>query len=79
MFNVAADLPDRPVHVLDDIGAGQRPAQFGRQGKAVDRENLVQSFQDTGAHARRLAFQPLGQIADQFLGLFGILHLPCLP
>lgn len=41
-FDVAADLPDGPVHVLDDVGAGQRPAQFDRQSKAGDGEDCRQ-------------------------------------
>jgi predicted acylesterase/phospholipase RssA len=37
-FDVAADAADRAVHVLDDVGAGQRAAQFGRQAQAADGE-----------------------------------------
>src|SRR3546814_7500468 len=33
-FDVAADPADGAVHVLDDVGAGERPAQFGRQAVA---------------------------------------------
>src|SRR5271165_3200239 len=28
IFHVAADLPDRPVHVFDDVRAGERTPQF---------------------------------------------------
>src|SRR5271157_5558161 len=41
-FDVAADAADRAVHVLDDVGAGQRAAQFGRQAQAAGR--LRRSF-----------------------------------
>jgi len=41
-FNVAADLPDGPVHVLDDVGAGERTAQLDRQAQAGNGEDLVE-------------------------------------
>ena len=45
-FDVAADAADRAVHVLDDVGAGQRAAQFGRQAQAADGEDFIQPFQN---------------------------------
>ena len=36
VLHVAADATDRAVHVLDDVGAGQRAAQFGGQAEAID-------------------------------------------
>ena len=34
-FDVAADPADGAVHVLDDVGAGQRAAQFGRKPRRM--------------------------------------------
>jgi len=39
-FDVAADLPDGAVHVFDDVGAGERTAQFDRQAQAGHGEDL---------------------------------------
>ena len=45
-LHVAADLPDRAVHVLDDVGAGQGAAQFPGQAQADDTQDLVYPFQN---------------------------------
>ena len=56
-FDVAADLPDGPVHILDDVGAGERTAQFDRQAQAGNGEDLVEALQDTGGDAGRVMFR----------------------
>jgi len=63
-FDVSADLADGAVHVLDDVGAGQRPAQFDRQAKAGDGEDFVDALQDAGADARGLAFEAAGEVGS---------------
>ena len=70
-FNIAADLPDGPVHVLDDVGAGQRTAQLDRQAQAGNGEDLVEPLEDTGGDAGCVMFQPPRQVPDQPLGLVG--------
>src|SRR5512134_694521 len=50
-LHVSADLTNGAVHVLDDVGAGQRPAQFGRQAEPGDREDFVDALQDACRHA----------------------------
>src|SRR4051812_1912601 len=77
-LHVAADLPDGAVHVLDDVGAGQRAAQLPRQPQADDTQDLIQSLQDGGGDAGPLLVQPPRQVPDQLLGPGGILHLPGL-
>ena len=77
-FDVAADLPDGPVHVLDDVGAGQRPAQFDRQSKAGDGEDFVDPLQDAAGNAGIVMFQAAGQVFDQAFGLVGVIQFPRL-
>ena len=77
-FDVVADLTDGAVHVLDDVGAGQRPAQLGRQAEAVDGEDFVEALQDAAGDAGGLAFQAAGEVADQLFGLVGVVQFPSL-
>lgn len=77
-FDVAADLPDGPVHVLDDVGAGQRPAQFDRQSKAGDGEDFVNPLQDAAGNAGIFMFQAAGQVLDKSFGLVGVIQFPRL-
>ena len=60
-FDVAADAADRAVHVLDDVGAGQRAAQFGRQAQAADGEDFIQPFQNGAGNARGVVVQAAGR------------------
>jgi len=75
-FDVAADPPDRAVHVFDNVGARQRPAQFDRQAEAGDGEGLVDALQDAGGDAGGLTFQAAGEISDQLFRLLGIIKFP---
>ena len=77
-FDVAADAPDGAVHVLDDVGAGERAPEFRGQAEPRDREDLVDAFQGARGDARRLAFEPASEIPDQLLGLLGVVQLPGL-
>ena len=77
-FDVSANLPDGPVHVLDDVGAGQRPAQFDRQSKAGDGEDFVDPLQDAAGNAGIVMFQAAGQVFDQAFGLVGVIQFPRL-
>ena len=43
-FDVVADAPDGPVHILNNVGAGQGAAQLDGQAQAADGEDLVQPF-----------------------------------
>ena len=63
VLHVAADTPDRAVHVLDDVGAGQRTAQFGGQADAIDGENFVEALQNAVPDAWCVVFQAAGKIA----------------
>ena len=78
-LHVATDLTDGAVHVLDDVGAGQRPAQLDRQAEADDRENFINALQDAGRDARGLPLQEPGKVADQLLRFVGVIQLPHLP
>ena len=77
-FDVAADLPDGPVHVLDDVGAGQLPPQADRQSKAGDGEDFVDPLQDAAGNAGIVMFQAAGQVLDQPFGLVGVIQFPRL-
>jgi len=70
-FNVATDLPDGPVHVLDEVGAGERPVQLDRQAQADNGEDLVEPLEDTSGDAGCIMFQPPRQVPDQQLGIVG--------
>ena len=78
-FDVAADAADRAVHVLDDVGAGQRAAQFGRQAQAADGEDFIQPFQNAAGNARGVVVQAAGKIAEKLLGFCCIAQFPRLP
>ena len=78
-FDVAADLPNSAVHVLDDVGAGQRPAQLERQPEAGDGKNFIQPLQNAGGDAGRVTLQATGEVSDQSLGLVGVIQFPRLP
>jgi len=56
-WTFAADTADRAVHVLDDVGAGERSAELLWQAQARDREDFIEPFENAGRHTRRLAFQ----------------------
>ena len=60
-LDVAADPADRAHDVLDDVGAGQRAAEFLRQAKPHHGEDLVEPLEDGASDARRLAFQRAGE------------------
>src|SRR3954470_16172552 len=77
-FGVAADAADGSVYVFDDVGAGERASEFQRQTEPRDGEDLVDTFQDAGGDARRLAFEPASEVPDQLLGLVGVVQLPGL-
>src|SRR5437763_17092103 len=77
-FDVAADAPDGAVHVLDDVGAGERASKFQGQTEPRDGEDLVDTFQDARGYAGRLAFEPASEVPDQLLGLLGVVQLPGL-
>ena len=78
MLHVAADPANRAHHVLDDVGAGQRAAQLARQTEPRDGEDFVKPLQDAAGDAGRIAFQAVGEIADQLLGLLGVVQFPGL-
>ena len=76
VLHVAADTSDRAVHVLDDVGAGQRTAQFGGQAEVIDGENFVEALQNAVPDARCVVFQAAGKIADQPFGLLRVVQFP---
>jgi hypothetical protein len=44
MLYVGTNPADGPVHLLDDVGAGQGTAQFSGHAEAIDGEDFVQPF-----------------------------------
>jgi hypothetical protein len=63
---------------INDIGAGQRTAQFGGQAEAIDGENFVEALQNAVPDARCVVFQAAGKIADQPFGLLRVVQFPDL-
>ena len=47
--------------------------------EAVDGQHLVEPFEDASGDTGRLLVKPTGEIAQQPLGLIGIVELPSLP
>ena len=77
-FDVAADAADGAVHVLDDVGAGERAAQLGRKAEAGDGQDLVDAFQDAAGDAGGLVLQAAGEVADQPFRLRRVVQFPRL-
>ena len=77
-FHVATDAAHRTHHVLDGVGAGERAPELGGKPKPIDGQHLVQPFEDAGGDARRFLLEPASEIAQQALGLGGIIELPGL-
>ena len=75
-LHVAADAAQGAHDILHDVGTGERPAKFFRQAEPRDGENFVEALQNARRYARRVVFQPSREIADQLLGLAGVLQLP---
>ena len=77
-LHISTDATHRHHHVLDRVGAGERPPQLCRELQAIDSQHLVETFEDAGGNAGRLLVEPAGEIAQQPLGLVGIVELPGL-
>ena len=76
MLHVAAHPADGAHHVLDDVRAGERSSQVGRQTEACNSKYLIESLEQAAGYAARFVFQALREIANQSLGLRGIVELP---
>ena len=77
-LHVAADATHGAHDILHDVGAGERPTKFFRQAEPRDGEDFVEALQNARRYARRIVFQPSREIADQLLGLVGVVQLPGL-
>src|SRR6478672_8694359 len=77
-LHVAADATHGTHDVLHDVGACERSAKLLWQAEPRDGEDFVEALQDAPRHARRIVFQPTREIADQLLGLVGVVQLPSL-
>src|SRR5262249_5118797 len=53
-------------------------SQLGRQTEACNGKYLIESFEQAAGYAGRFVFQALREIANQSLGLRGIVELPGL-
>src|SRR5439155_9718556 len=72
-------LPARPLpSSASPSRPSERAPQLLRQSKPRDGENLVDAFQDRAGNARPVAFEPLGEVAEQLFGLVGIVEFPGL-
>ena len=77
-LHVAADATHGAHDILHDVGACERAAKFLWQAESRDGEDLVEALQNARRHARSVVFQPAREIADQLLGLLGVVQLPSL-
>src|SRR5712691_4281479 len=77
-LHVAANTTHGAHDVLHDVGACERPTKFFRQAKPRDGEDFVEALQNARRYARRVVFQPSREVADQLLGLVGVVQLPSL-
>src|ERR1035438_6100101 len=77
-LHIAGDATHGAHHVLDDVGAGERAPQLGRQTEPAHREDLIQSLEDALRDAGSVALQALGEVADQLLRLLRVVELPGL-
>ena len=78
MLHVAADPTNCAHHVLDDVGAGERSSQLARQTEPRDGEDIIKALEQAAGDPGRIAFQAVGEIANQLLGLGGVVQLPGL-
>jgi hypothetical protein len=62
---------------IELVQASDRP-QLCRELQTIDSQHLVEPFEDAGGNTGRLLVEPAGEIAQQPLGLVGILELPGL-
>ena len=77
-LHVAADATHRAHHILHDVGAGERPTKFLRQTEPRDGEDFVEALQNLAETPGPVVFQTSCEIADQLLGLVGVVQLPGL-
>src|SRR5271165_4520661 len=78
-LHVATDAAHGAQHVLDRVGAAERAPELFRQAEAVDGQYLVEPLKDAGGNGGRVLLEPTCEIAEQSLGLVGIVELPGLP
>jgi hypothetical protein len=64
----------RSHYLFNDVGAGQRAAYFGRKAEAGDGKDFVEALQDAGRTTRSRLLQSTGEVADQPLGIVGIIQ-----
>src|SRR6516162_3351298 len=77
-LHVAADATHGAHDILHDVGACERAAKFLWQAESCDGEDLIEALQNARRHAWSVVFQPAREIADQLLGLLGVVQLPSL-
>ena len=68
-LHIATDATHRPHHVLDFP-----TPQLCRELQAIDSQHLVETLEDAGGNAGRLLVEPAGEIAQQPLGLVGVVE-----
>jgi hypothetical protein len=79
VFDVAANPTHRAHDILDDVRAGERAAQFAGEAEPRDSEHLVDPFQDRSGNAVPVSFETAREIANERLGLLGVIDFPGLP
>jgi len=62
--NSVSDATYRSVGIFDDVGGAPTAHQRRRELEAIDREGLLQPFQQTGRRIRILLLQPLGMLLE---------------
>src|SRR3982075_4721068 len=77
-LHVATDATHGAHDILHDVGAGKRPTKFFRQAEPRDCEDFVEALQNARRYTRCVALPPPGEIANELLGLLGVVELPGL-
>jgi hypothetical protein len=67
-----------PIMFSIELVQASDPPQLCRELQTIDSQHLVETFENAGGNAGRLLVEPAGEIAQQPLGLVGIVELPGL-
>ena len=59
-------------------GDGRVAQPFGFRPQSIDSQHLAETFEDAGGNAGPFLVEPAGEVAQQPLGLFGVVKFPGL-
>src|SRR5215468_3247686 len=74
--DMADEVPDQAVEILDRVRAPQRPVQRPRDAQALQREGLVEPFAQGRRRAGVGGVEPGGELEEAALGECGVREAP---